>query len=334
LLQIFKNRKFVLFVGVIFLLITWVMYVTSQDRKEESKVEFFLNSAITPLENVFSYSSKTVNDSWKTLVELGRLKVENQKLMTELSLLKTRQLSYANLEQENEHLRDALQFEKNQIDELISAEIIAVNPSNWSYTFIINKGLNYGIKKGLAVISPEGVVGRIGEVRNGSAEVILVSDPREGNYIGGTVKRTNNLVIVRGGGDNLGQCTINPAIDSYFFDLKKNDLIVTSDASEKFPSGVPLGKVIAVNKGSNKMTYQAFIKPIVNLGKLQFVYVVKMIKRLPGNIKYQTNYHPPVNPMAPAAETAVSTVAPTPDPLTEPVNSIPVPIATTGPGGQ
>jgi rod shape-determining protein MreC len=331
LLQIFKNKKFILFFGVIFLLITWVMFVTSQDRKEESKVEFFLNSAIAPLEKAFSYSSKAMGESWQTLAELGRLKVENQKLKAELSLLKTRQLGYTNLELENEHLRDALQFEKSQISDLVSAEIIAVNPSNWSYTFLINKGLKQGLKKGLAVISPEGVVGRLGEVRGGTAEVILVSDPREGNYFGGTVKRTNNMVIVRGGGDNRGQCTINPAIDSYFYDLKKNDLIVTSDASEKFPSGVPIGKVIAVNEGNNKMAYQALIKPVVNLGKLQFVYVVKMIKRPPGELKQRPVVHPPVIHPTPSGETVVPQVLPAP---TTAVDVAPLPVATMGSGGQ
>jgi rod shape-determining protein MreC len=327
-----KNKKFILFFGVIFLLITWVMFVTSQGRKKESKVEYFLNSAITPLEKIFSFSSKTTSDSWKTLVELGRLKVENEKLRTELNLLKARQLSYANLERENEHLRNALQFEKNQIDDLISAEIIAVNPSNWSYTFLINKGSRHGIKKGLAVICPEGVVGRIGEVRGGSAEVILVNDPREGNYIGGTVKRTNSMVIVRGGGVR-GECAINPAVDSYFFDLKKNDIITTSDASEKFPSGVPIGKVSAINRGNNKMAYEAYIKPTVNLNKLQFVYVVRMIKRPPGKIKYNLLNYPPAKPVKPTATTPPNTMTMAPVPTVTAESAL-TPISTVSPGGQ
>jgi rod shape-determining protein MreC len=331
LLQLLKNKKFILFFGVIFLLITWVMFVTSQDRKKESKAEYFLNSAITPLEKVFNFSSKTVNGSWQTLAELGRLKVENEKLQAELSLLKTRQLTYAGLELENEHLRNALQFEKNQIDDLVSAEIIAVNPSNWSYTFLINKGSRHGIKKGLAVICPEGVVGRVGEVRGSSAEVILVNDPREGNYIGGTVKRTNNMVIVRGGGVR-GECTINPAVDSYFFDLKKNDIIITSDASEKFPSGVPIGKVRAINRGNNKMAYEAFIKPIVNLSKLQFVYVVQMIKRPPGKATVKPIHSAPAHPVTPVAATAPSQATLSIPAVT--VKPISTPSTTISPGGQ
>lgn len=338
MLQIFRNKKFIMFFAVIFLLITWVMFVTSRGRQEESKVEFFLNSAIAPLETVFSFSSKTASDSWKNLTELARLKVENEKLQEQLNQLKARQLSYANLKNENDRLRDALQFEKSQIHELIPAEIISVSPNNWNYTFVINKGTRHGLVKGLAVISPEGVVGRIGEIRNNSAEVILISDTREGNYIGGLVKRTNNMVIVRGGGDVRGQCTITPAIDSYFFDLKKDDLIITSDASEKFPSGIPIGRVISVNKGSNKMAYQALIQPVVKLGRLQFVYVVKMIKRSPENIAEKEINKLLATPKPSLPQTTVPVLTPAPVPTTTTTTTTtvasPAPSSTTSPGGQ
>jgi rod shape-determining protein MreC len=335
-MQIFNNRKFWLLFIIIFLLITWVMFVTSQERKEESKVEYFLNTAIAPLENIFSYSCKTVNESWRTVSGLARLKVENEKLQAELKHLKTRQLTYTNLENENQRLRDALRFEQNQIHKLMSAEIISVSTNNWSYTFTINRGRKDGIKKGMAVISPQGVVGRIGEVRYGNAEVILVSDSREGNYIGGVVKRTKCMVIVSGGGKSLGQCSIRPAVDSYFFDLKKNDLIITGDTSERFPGGIPIGRVVSVNKGNNNMAYRANLEPTVNLSKLQFVYVVKMMKRLPRPISQkaiqqmiatpasQVMAAPAQTPTPGASETSVSVT----------VNSAPGQERTTGPGGQ
>jgi rod shape-determining protein MreC len=334
LLPIFNNRKFWLLFAVIFLLITWVMFVTSRGRQEESKVEYFLNSAIAPLENVFSYSSKIVYDSWKTVFGLARLKVENEKLQAELKYLQTRQLTYANLKDENLRLRDALRFEQNQIHKLISAEIISVSPNNWNYTFIINRGRKEGVQKGMAVISPKGVVGRIGEVRYGNSEVILVSDSREGNYIGGVVKRTNSMVIVSGGGKSQGQCSIRPAVDSYFLDLKKNDLVITGDASERFPGGIPIGRVVAVNKGNNNMAYRAYLKPSVNLGNLQFVYVVKLIKRLPKPISHKevdqliaTPAPPP--PIAPAPTPAFTGI-----PAPAAAQPAPVQERTTGSGGQ
>jgi rod shape-determining protein MreC len=334
LLTIFNNRKFWLLFTVIFLLITWVMFVTSRERNEESKVEYFLNTAIAPLENIFSYSSKILCDGWMTVFGLAHLKVENERLQAKLKYLQARQLTYANLEDENLRLRDALRFEKNQIHKLLSAEIISVSPNNWSYTFIINRGRKDGVQKGMAVISPKGVVGRIGEVRYGNSEVILVSDSREGNYIGGVVKRTNNMVIVSGGGKSQGQCSIRPAVDSYFLDLKRNDLIITGDASERFPGGIPIGRVVSVNKGNNNMTNRAYLKPTVNLSKLQFIYVVKLMKRLPKPIFQKEVDQLAATPAPPAPKAP----APTPGPtvISAPATAQPAPVQerTTGSGGQ
>ncbi|MGE5583199.1 MAG: rod shape-determining protein MreC [Bacillota bacterium] len=278
--QLFVNRRF-LIIALIFLLITWVMFVSSHRRGGEGKIEYFFNTAMVPLESLFNNFSGAVDNSWKTVTSLAQLKVENERLLKEIADLKARQLGLNSLKAENDRLRAALNFQANQPNELIAAEIITVNPNNWNQTITINRGRNYNLKKNMAVITPQGVVGRIGEVRAGTAEVILITDPREGNFIGGVVSRTRNLVIVTGGGQYRGECTVQPAVDSYFMDLRKKDLIVTAETSEIFPRGLPIGRVVYVDKTSNQMVSKASLKPAVNLGKLQIVYVIKNKKELP-----------------------------------------------------
>lgn len=279
-MQIFTNRRFLL-IAFIILLLTWVMFVTSQNRAHEGRVEYFFNTAMVPLENVFNSTGRVIGDSWETISKLAKLKVENERLLVEVKYLRARQLELNSLELENRRLRDAMQFQTSQPHQMITAEVIAVNPSNWRRTLIINKGSNLGLKRNMAVISPNGVVGRMGEVRHNTAEVILLTDPRDGNFIGGAIARTQNMVIIAGGGDHLGQCTIKPAVDNYINDLKKGDLIVTAETSEKFPRGLPIGKVVALNKGSNKMVYKALLKPVVNLSTLKIVYIIKTKKDEP-----------------------------------------------------
>lgn len=281
-MQLFTNRRF-LFTAFIILLLTWVMFVTSRERTREGRVEYFFNTAMAPLENIFNSCNKVISDSWDTVTNLGQLKVENEKLRAEINYLRTQQLGLNTLKVENQRLREAIGFESSQPHQMIAAEIIAVNPSNWRRTLIINKGENIGLKKNMAVISPHGVVGRIGEVRPFTAEVILLTDPREGNFIGGVVARTQNMVIITGGGDYLGQCTVKPAVDNYFIDLKKNDLVVTAETSDKFPRGVPIGRVVSLTKGPNSMVYKALLKPAVNLRTIQIVYVIKTKKDLPNS---------------------------------------------------
>jgi rod shape-determining protein MreC len=282
LFQLFVNKRF-LFIALLFLVVTWVMYVSSHPRVGEGKAEYFFNTAMVPLESTFNYFGGVVNNSWRTVTKLSQLKVENERLHREIDHLRIHQLGLDALKTENDRLRNALNFQTSQPNELISAEIIAVNPSNWNQTIIINRGQDFQLKKNMAVITPKGVVGRIGEVRAKTAEVILITDPREGNFIGGVVARTRNLVIINGGGQYRGECTVQPAVDSYFMDLKQKDLIVTAETSEIFPRGLPIGRIVYVNQASNKMVSKASLKPAVHLGDLHMVYVLKNKRDLPVN---------------------------------------------------
>lgn len=292
--QFFMNRSF-LKIALVLLLTTWLIYGTSRPRDREWKMEYFLNTAMVPLESSFNYLGRVAGDSIRTVVQLAQLKNENDRLKRQISDLKVRQLGLETLKQENQRLRAAQQFMAEQPHELVSAEIIAVNPSNWNSAVIINKGQRHKIRKGLAVISPDGVVGRIGEVRDSTAEVILITDPRQGNYIGGIVKRTRDMVIITGGA-HRGECTVQPAVDNYFSDLKKKDLVVTAETSDVFPSGIPIGRVVYFVQRINNMVTKAYLKPAVNLGKLEMVYVIITKKGNPPQKPPGGKTHAPVNP--------------------------------------
>ncbi len=273
--HLFTNRRFLL-IALIFLLITWVMFVSSQEKSGEGKIHYFFNSAMIPLESVFNSVGGLISQSWETITTLSELKEENERLKAELGSLKVRQTGLDSLRAENRRLREALQYKDDQPHEFIPAEIISVNPNNWNQTVVINKGRNFQLAKNMAVITPRGVVGRIGAVRENSAEVILMTDHRDGNAIGGIVSRTGNMVIVTGGGQYRGICSVKPAVESYFINIKTGDLIVTSETSEIYPRGIPIGRISHINKMTNNLVSKASLKPAVNLGLLQTVYVIKM----------------------------------------------------------
>lgn len=273
--HLFTNRRFLL-IALIFLLITWIMFVSSQEKSGEGKIHYFFNSAMVPLESIFDGVGKALSQSWRTVTTLSTLKSENDRLKTEIDKLKVRQTGLDLLKSENRRLRAALQYMADQPHEFVPAEIISVNPNNWNQTIVINKGKNFNLTKNMAVITPQGVVGRIGEVRGNNAEVILMTDPRDGNFIGGVVSRTGNMVIVTGGGQYRGECSIKPTVESYFTNIKTGDLVVTSETSEYFPRGLPIGRVSHINKTANNLASKASLKPAVNLGLLQTVYVIKV----------------------------------------------------------
>ncbi len=290
--QQFVNRRFLLF-ALIILLVTWVLFVTSQEQTKTGKIEYFLHTAMAPLENVFSEIGKTTTESWLTISRLAKLKQDNERLFAENQLLKTKQHTLKVLKTKNDALRAALRFEKEQPHDLLAAEIIAASPSNWKHTLTINRGFKDGIEKNMAVISAEGVVGRVSDVGKNYSEVILITDPRQGNIIGGMVAQNQSMVFVHGGGKK-GMCTVEPADDSYIVSLKKNDLILTAENSDIFPRGIAIGRITKISKQTQQVTYQAILKPAVNLSKLQIIYVVR-VKREP---KIPASPVPTVSPTA------------------------------------
>ena len=252
------------------------MFVSSQEKSGGGKIHYFFNSAMIPLESLFNSMGKTVSGSWETVIALSTLKEENDRLKAEIDKLKVRQTGLDSLRSENRRLRAALEYMEDQPHVFVPAEIISVNPNNWNQTVVINKGKNFQLSKNMAVITPQGVVGRIGEVRGNTAEVILMTDPRDGNFIGGVVSRTGNMVIVTGGGQYRGESSVKPAVESYFINIKIGDLIVTSETSEIYPRGIPIGRISHINKMTNHLVSKASLRPAVNLGLLQTVFVIKV----------------------------------------------------------
>jgi rod shape-determining protein MreC len=276
----FTSQRFLWVRIIVFLIITFMLFNSVQQRAGEGPIGYFLNRAVAPVEYGFYYLGRFTAETGAYVARLGRLERENSRYRKELAKLRAQLFELQTLRAENGRLRSALSFLDRQAHDLVSAEIVATSPNNWKRTVLINHGADAGLRKGMAVITPDGIVGRISEVRDYSAEVILISDKREGNYIGGVVARTRTMVIVSGGGV-WGQCIVRPAVEDYFIDLKQNDLILTAENSDFFPRGLPIGRVVKVTRGSNHMAIQADLKPAVKIGAMQIVYVVRVKQDLP-----------------------------------------------------
>ena len=140
---------------------------------------------------------------------------------------------------------------------------------------MINKGENHGIKPGMAVISPNGVVGVVKIVSNNfsSIQSLLHSDSR----LSAKIKRGNfaGSVLWNGRSAEISQMVDVPL----HFDAKIGDTIITSGFSLDFPEGIPVGIVseIRTRPGDNFHTYD--IKLTTDFYSIDHVYVVRNLAR-------------------------------------------------------
>jgi len=195
------------------------------------------------------------------MLELGRLN-------NELEILRRRLFDLRELEQENVRLRGLLNFKQKSTLHLVSARVIARSPDSWSSSVIIDKGKFNGVRRGMAVINGQGLVGRVAESVDYSSKVLLINDPSQG--ISSIVQRSRQEGLVSG---SLGSNLIMRYLPEDA-QITIGDIIVTSELSQVYPKGLLIGKVVNIAKEFSGLSLYAVVKPAADLSSLEEVSVI------------------------------------------------------------
>ena len=166
-------------------------------------------------------------------------------------------------------MRALIDFKESSPWSLIPAEVIGHELNLWSRTLLINKGTRHGIKSGMAVITPVGLVGRISEVGTSSSRVILITDPHF--RVSATLASSRFAGLVTG--TPSGECML-----SYLplnAEFKEEEKVFTSGGNSFSPEGILIGSIGKAEGDSSKLFLAARIRPAVQGGSLEEVLVVK-----------------------------------------------------------
>ena len=196
---------------------------------------------------------KSDNDSLNETVT--RLKAENNQLKEEIGL--------------NSRLKEVLEYKKTEPFETVAASILAFNMDRWTRTITIDKGVDDGIVKDMAVITPLGIVGRVIETGAHTSMVLLSTDLR--SNIEAIVQRTRVKGVIEGNGKDGLRLKYVLQLD----DVLLGDHIVTSGFSRLFPKGLVLGEVVKVEKGKDNFFKEIVVLPKVDFSRLEEILLVK-----------------------------------------------------------
>jgi len=211
---------------------------------------------LSPIQDIFSF-----------IPSFFGLHYENRLLRKDLVQL---QLMNANMEEsllENTRLRSLLQLKKQNKYSFISSEVIARDTGRGFNTIVINTGRRDQVKRYMAVITTEGVLGRVIEVGPVSSVVQLLTD--RNCRISGLVQRSREQGTIawqqnRGLGLRLPLRA----------DIRLGDKIVTSGLGGTFPPGLTVGRVSQIALEDRGLFKRASIMPHVDLNRLEEVFVI------------------------------------------------------------
>jgi rod shape-determining protein MreC len=207
-----------------------------------------------------------IQDSYSTL---AGYKSENEKLRKRIEQLEVERNQLLEAEATNQRLQQLLEFRSRLPSGTVTASIIADSASSWFKSCLLDKGSADGVRKGMAVVTPLGVVGQVVAVTGRTAKALLLSDPNSGVDV--LVQRTRARGIVSGSLDN--GTTLKYVKRSE--DIQEGDRLVTSGLDGIFPKGIVVGTVIKVRKQTLGLFQYIEVMPAVSLTRTEEVLIVR-----------------------------------------------------------
>src|SRR6478752_4140417 len=196
------------------------------------------------------------------LKEFASLREENARLREENTRLQAWQTAARRLENENDRLRELSLFREGPEASFITARIVGDSVSAYVRGALLNVGRKAGVASGQAVVTGEGLAGRIAEVGDNSSRVLFVTDVNSRLPV--QIERTRERAILAGDNSALMRLTLAQTLQG----VQRGDRIVTSGHGGSFPVGIPVGEVVQTESGSVK------VRPFADFSRLEFVRVV------------------------------------------------------------
>ncbi len=183
----------------------------------------------------------------------------------------------SSLEKEIEELKKTLELNKTLTEYTpVNATILSRNKSYWFNTITIDKGKSSGIKKNMAVVTKDGLIGKISKVSDNSSEVKLITSD-DVNFKVSIAIRTNNIdhYAILNGYDSKTNLIKATGIDKTT-DINIGDTVLTSGLGEMFPQGIYIGTVEKIEKDKYNLSKTIYIKTYQDFNNIHYVTVLKV----------------------------------------------------------
>lgn len=267
-----KDRRFTIWVVLVVLLLALLNLPAAQSLGVKNAVR----SALAPLQESAASAWRRLREGWATVRGLGGMAAENQRMSAEIARLMSEVRTLKSFERENEQLRAILGFASQAQRDLIPAEVIARSRDGWWQTLRLNKGSEHGVMPDQAVISVDGLVGRVASVSARTAEVLLLSDPT--CRVAAQILRTGAFGIVAGRGPQWdGSVVCRMEFINKNIPVRPGDEVITSGLGGVFPRGLLIGYVDRVTTDRSGLFQTAEIISKADIGTLQYAFAVRKV---------------------------------------------------------
>ena len=246
-----------------------LLLLTLQMRGRSVGASDALALVTTPIQTVLARVNRATLGVWGTYRDWKNVRVENRRLRDETQRLRVEALRVTETDAENQRLRRLLTLKESLPLETMAGEIIAREWGGWVRSLTINRGRGDTVARLTAVIAPDGLVGRIVDVRAGSSVVQVLTDPA--STVGAHIVRTRTPGIIEG--EPRGTLRFKyMARDGS--GIQVGDVVVTSGLGGLFPGGIPIGRVRTIDDRGSALFSYAQVTPAVDFARIDEVLLL------------------------------------------------------------
>ncbi|MGL5150259.1 MAG: rod shape-determining protein MreC [Clostridium sp.] len=271
-MKFFKNK---LAVTIVLLSVTFLgLIIYSVKSEDKTFVEDGAGAVLNPVQEIAYTINNKVKGAVDFFLNFSEVKEENKRLTKENNELENKLTQYSSLEEENNRLREMLDFSKQRdAYNYIATNIIGIAGNNIVDGYIIDKGTDQGIKKDMVVISSSGLVGQVTSTGNNWSIIqsVLSQNVAVSVMLESTRESTGILKGYVGGSDDNLAIVTNLPMNS---EVKEGDVILTSGHGFIYPKEIRVGEVVSVEEDKVKVMKTAIVKPYVDFNKLEELFIV------------------------------------------------------------
>jgi rod shape-determining protein MreC len=239
-----RHRPLALLAGIVLAQVLLLAFQIKRDH-DVRLIRYWAAEIVMPFERSGTWTFDKSGSIWSGYIALRGTHAENAGLRDELAALQIRNRELESQAAEAQRLSALLNFrEAHPEAPMLAAQVIGASADTSSHTVSINRGERDRVRRNMAVITPNGIVGKIVEVFPTTAQVLLINDKDSG--VGSLLADTRTHGVVKGSGDP------EPRLDYVVNDEKVHlgELVLTSGEDRIFPKGLLVGSVIGAAPGN------------------------------------------------------------------------------------
>lgn len=240
-----------------------------QDPGGVRLIRLWAEGLVAPPEKAISYTTSGVAALWQNYIDLRHVRAQNAQLQEQLDRLRLAQASLLEDARQGQRLQALLDFQRRYIYTTVAAQAIGSSGSLQSRVFYLDKGSNGGLKPDMAVITADGIVGKVRDVFPGTAQVLMINDQTSGAGVILETTRIRGILT----GNAAGQLEIVGILSDER--IKPGEKVLTAGGDMVFPRGLPVGVVDKVVRDPDRDAFiDVMVKPAAHLERLDEVLVI------------------------------------------------------------